>query len=81
MATHTAGPTQGGKEMIPREYLRLIALWSLIPSYIVAGGFIGWLVDAWLHTFPYLTGVCLIGALALAVRDMLRLRDEFFGKS
>jgi len=81
MATHDAtGPSRSNKELIPREYLRLIALWSLIPGYLLAGGFIGWIVDSWVNTFPYLTGVCLIVALAVAVRDMIRLRDEFFGK-
>ena len=74
----TAGPRHSSPEMIPREYLRIIAVWSLVPSYAVAGGFIGWMVDKWLGTFPYLLGVCLLGALALAVRDMRRLSEEFF---
>jgi hypothetical protein len=63
-------------ELIPREFLRVIAVWSLIPSYLVAGGFLGWLVDRWLGSFPYAAGVGLILALIVAVRDMLRLRDE-----
>lgn len=75
----TAGPRRPTPEMIPREFLRIIAIWSLIPSYLVAGGLIGWTVDRWLDTFPYLLGACLVGALALAVRDMRRLTAEFFG--
>ncbi len=75
------GGSDSGSEMIPRDFLRIIAVWSLIPSYSVAGGFIGWLLDRWLGTFPYITGVTLILALALAVRDMLRLRDELVPKS
>jgi hypothetical protein len=73
--THGSGQARR-VEMIPREFLRLIAVWSLIPSYLVAGGLIGYLVDRWLNLFPYITGLGLLVALAFAVRDMLRLRDE-----
>ncbi len=68
------GPSKS-PDLIPREFLRVIAIWSLIPAYLLAGAFIGWLVDLWLGTFPYGIGVCLLLALGLAVRDMLRLRD------
>lgn len=64
-------------DLIPREFLRVIAIWSLIPAYMFAGAFFGWLADTALHTFPYGIGVGLLLALVLAVRDMLRLRDEF----
>lgn len=78
MSSQDAGP--GGvrphAELIPREYLRVIAVWSLIPSYLVAGGFLGWLFDRWLGYFPYLTAAGLLGALLMATRDMLRLRDQ-----
>lgn len=60
-------------ELIPREFLRVIAVWSLIPSYLLAGGLIGYALDRWLKLFPYLTAVGLLIALALAVRDMSRL--------
>lgn len=63
------------KELIPKEFLKIIAVWSLIPSYIVAGGLIGYVIDKWLKIFPYGTGAGILLALALAVRDMLRLRD------
>lgn len=66
----------GVRELIPREFLKIIAVWSLIPSYLVAGGFVGWLLDRWWDTFPYATGGALLLALALAVKDMFRLRDE-----
>ena len=62
-------------DLIPREFLRVIAVWSLIPAYILVGGFLGYLVDRWLHTWPFGMGVGLIVALGFAVRDMLRLRD------
>ena len=64
-------------DLIPREYLRVIAVWSLIPAYLLAGAFLGWLVDRWLGFFPYGIGVGLLAALVFAVRDMLRLRDTF----
>lgn len=64
-------------ELVPREYLRIIGYWAIIPGYIMAGAFIGWLLDSWLGTFPYLIGLSLLVALAMAVRDMNRLKDEF----
>ena len=62
-------------DLIPREFLRVIAIWSLVPAYLAAGAFIGWLLDTWLHTFPFAIGIGLLAALVMAVRDMLRLRD------
>lgn len=64
-------------DLIPREFMKAIAVWSVIPMYLLAGGFIGWLVDVWLRSSPYGVGVGLVIGLALAVRDMLRLRDGF----
>lgn len=72
-APHTGRAT--GPELLPREFLRVIAVWSLIPSYLLAGALIGYAADKWLGLFPYLTGVGLLLALLLATRDMLRLRD------
>lgn len=69
-------PPHRGIDLIPREFLRVIAVWSLIPAYLLAGAFVGWLVDRWLNTSPFGVGIGLLIALALAVRDMLRLRDE-----
>jgi hypothetical protein len=60
--------------------LKLIAVWSIIPSYSLAGGLIGYGLDRWLHTFPLITGAGIVVAFALAIRDMLRLKDEMFGK-
>jgi hypothetical protein len=74
-----AGPggakRRSGPELIPREFLRVLAVWSLIPSYLIAGAFLGYLMDTWLHLFPYITGLGLLLALLLAMRDMLRLRE------
>ena len=82
VTTGDTGTTQGERprrrhELIPQEFLRIIAVWSLIPSYLLAGGLIGYAADNWLHTFPYITGLGLLGAVGLAVRDMLRLRREW----
>lgn len=65
------------KELIPKEFLKVIAVWSLIPSYLVGGGVIGYGLDVWLDTFPYLTSLGLLLALVLAVRDMLRLKNQW----
>lgn len=67
---------RGNVELVPHEFVKIIAVWSLIPSYMIAGGFIGYLMDRWLDWFPYLTGAGILFALALAVRDMWRLKDE-----
>ena len=68
------GSSHGSPDLIPREFLRVIAVWSLVPSYAIAGGLLGYLADNWLGTFPYLTGLGLLLALILAVRDVYRLR-------
>jgi hypothetical protein len=60
--------------------IKLIAVWSLIPSYSLAGGLIGYGLDRWLHTFPLVTAAGIVVAFALAIRDMLRLKDEMFRK-
>jgi hypothetical protein len=69
-------PTRPSPDLIPREFLRVIAIWSLIPAYTLAGAFLGWLADRWLGTSPFGLGIGLIIALGFAVRDMLRLRDS-----
>lgn len=61
-------------------FLKLVAVWSLIPSYSLAGGLIGYALDRWLHTFPLATGAGIVVAFGFAIRDMLHLRDEIFGK-
>lgn len=66
-----------GADLIPKDYLRAIAVWSLVPSYMLAGGFFGWLLDRWVGWFPALTCLGLLLALALSVRDMLRLKDQW----
>jgi F0F1-type ATP synthase assembly protein I len=66
--------------MISSELLKLIGVWSLIPTYTLAGGLIGYGLDRWLGTFPLVTGAGILVAFGFAIRDMLRLRDEIFGK-
>jgi hypothetical protein len=82
MADTSGGGAAGGPgareraDLIPREFLRIIAVWSLVPSYLAAGGLIGYVIDQMANLFPYITGVGLLVALGMAVRDMYRLRDE-----
>ncbi len=64
------------KELISPKLLKIIAIWSLIPSYMVAGGAVGYGLDKWFSTFPYLTGACLLVAFSLAIHDMMRLKKE-----
>lgn len=66
--------------MISAQFLKLLGIWSLIPSYTLAGGLIGYGLDRWLGTFPLATGIGIVVAFGFAIRDMLRLRDEIFGK-
>ncbi len=60
------------------KLLKAIAIWSLLPSYLAAGGAIGYGLDKWFNTFPYLTAVGLVIAFSWAIRDMLSLRKELF---
>lgn len=56
------------------KLLKILAVWSLIPTYMLAAGAIGYGLDRWLHSFPLVTGPCLLIAFGLAIRDMLALR-------
>ncbi len=74
---HVEPGRDGHPDLISREFMRVIAIWSIVPAYMLAGMFLGWIADSVLHTSPYGIGVGLIIGLILAVRDMLRLRDTF----
>jgi F0F1-type ATP synthase assembly protein I len=63
-------------DLISRDFMRLIAIWSIVPAWLIGGAFLGWLADLWLHTFPYGVGIGLVVGLALSVRDVMRLRDS-----
>jgi hypothetical protein len=65
------------QSLISTRLLKIVAIWSLIPSYIAAGGAIGYGLDKWLNTFPYITGAGILVAFSLAVRDMMRLKKEW----
>ena len=66
--------------MTAMKPIKVIAVWSLIPSYLAAGGVIGYGLDRLLHTFPLIMTAGLISGFALAIRDMLKLRNEVFDK-
>jgi F0F1-type ATP synthase assembly protein I len=65
------------KGLISTKLLKIVAIWSLIPSYLVAGGAIGYVLDKWFTTFPLLTGAGILVAFSFAVHDMLRLKKEW----
>ncbi len=65
------------KDLISKRLLKIVAIWSLIPSYLAAGGAIGYGLDKWLNTFPYITGAGILVAFSFAVRDMMRLKKEW----
>jgi F0F1-type ATP synthase assembly protein I len=58
------------------KYLRIVAIWSLVPGYTIAAGILGYFLDQWFGTWPFIFTGCLVIALVLAVRDMIRLRKE-----
>jgi F0F1-type ATP synthase assembly protein I len=61
-------------------FLKTLSVWSLIPTYSLAGGLIGYGLDRWLDTFPFIMGAGILVGFGFAIRDMLKLRDEVFGK-
>ncbi len=65
------------KDLISTRLLKIVAIWSVIPTYTAAGGAIGYGLDKWLTTFPYLTGAGILIAFGFAVRDMMRLKREW----
>ena len=65
------------KRLLSTDLLKIVAIWSLVPSYSIAGGAVGYGLDRWFDTFPILTSVGLLFALALAVKDMMRLKEVF----
>ncbi|NTW66292.1 MAG: AtpZ/AtpI family protein [Nitrospirae bacterium] len=65
------------KDLMSTKLLKILAIWSLIPSYIVAGGAIGYGLDKWFTTFPFVTGAGILIGFGLAVRDMMRLKKEW----
>ena len=62
-------------DLISRDFMRLVAIWSIVPAWLIGGAFLGWLADLWLHTFPYGTCIGLVVGLVLSVRDMMRLKS------
>jgi len=74
--TADPGARHDDSELLDAKYLRIVAIWSLVPGYTIAGGLIGYFLDKWFGTWPFIFSACLAIALVLAVRDMLRLRKE-----
>lgn len=65
-------------KLIPENFYKAIAVWSLIPSYLIAGGVVGYGLDRWLNTFPFIMCAGMLFAFAMSIRDMFRLRETMF---
>jgi ATP synthase protein I len=61
---------------IARQFALASELPFLVAAGAIGGGGIGWLLDRWLHTGPWL--MLVVGAVGFfaAVRDMLRRLDK-----
>jgi ATP synthase protein I len=61
---------------IARQFALATELPFLVAAGALGGGFIGYLLDRWLHTKPWL--MLVVGAVGFfaAVRDMLRRLDK-----
>jgi len=59
-----------------RQFALATELPFLVAAGALGGGLIGWLLDRWLHTAPWL--MLAVGAVGFfaAVRDMLRRLDK-----
>ena len=63
-------------DLISRDFMRLITVWSIVPAWLIGGAFLGWLTALWLHfPYPYGIGIGLVLGLVMSVRDVLRIRD------
>jgi F0F1-type ATP synthase assembly protein I len=63
-------------DLVSRDFMRLITVWSIVPAWLIGGAFLGWLFTLWLpSTYPYAIGVGLVLGLVMSVRDVLRIRD------
>ena len=65
-------PTEQRDAGFSRQFATAMELPFIIVGAIIVGGFIGFLLDGWLHTKPYL--MLLFGFLGFfgGLRDMLR---------
>jgi F0F1-type ATP synthase assembly protein I len=78
-ALHDGQPVADKKRRapIPPDFMRALVVLSVVPAYLIGGALVGYLADRLLNTFPFLTAAGLLVALVFAVRDLLKLRDEF----
>ena len=65
--------------LLPPDFLHILVVLSVVPAYLIGGALVGYLADRLLNTFPFLIAAGLLVALVFAVRDLLRLRNEFAG--
>jgi len=69
-------PPKSKAGAIARQFALATELPMLVAAGAFGGGFIGYLLDRWLHTKPWL--MLVVGAVGFfaAVRDMLRRLDK-----
>jgi hypothetical protein len=70
---------KSSKSLISPEFVRIISMWSVIPTYLIAAAVLGYFVGHWIApaATPYIMGGFLLIALLLAVRDVARIRREW----
>jgi ATP synthase protein I len=55
-----------------RQFAMALELPFLIVGAVLAGGFVGWLLDRWLHTSPWLMIALGSVGFAAGLRDLLK---------
>jgi ATP synthase protein I len=69
-------PKDSGSSSSPGDIARQLALATEYPLILVGGtvggGFVGYLLDRWLHTKPYLLLAVGVLGFIVGLRDMLR---------
>jgi F0F1-type ATP synthase assembly protein I len=78
-ALHESQPDgkKGRRSLFPPDFMRILTVLSVVPAYAIGGALLGYVADRAFGTSPFLIAAGLLIALALAVRDLLRLRNEF----
>jgi ATP synthase protein I len=74
--TFDSKPPKSTPGSVARQFALATELPFLVVGGALGGGFLGYLLDRWLHTKPWL--MLVVGAVGffVAVRDMLRRLDK-----
>jgi len=80
-ASHQREPkddtSRNSRSLLSPEFLRIVGVWSVIPTYLIAGAALGFLFDYFAGTWPFGLAIGLLIGLIVGVLDSLRLRNEF----